>query len=149
MSRSLFDLVVPADRASKQFLDLRGSRGFTAGRRLMDEVFADFHDVDRSFLREFQTGGFSARVFELALFAYLREQGYEVDRASAGPDFIIREPVPFVIEATTANPPQAKTWPASSIRTKASLTWLQRSPVGGAGVRLPGRQGPPPEAHQT
>jgi len=52
----------------------------------MDEVFADFHDVDRSFLREFQTGGFSARVFELALFAYLREQGYEVDRASAGPN---------------------------------------------------------------
>jgi hypothetical protein len=73
----------------------------------MDEVFADFHDVDQSFVREFQTGGFSARVFELALFAYLREQGYELDRTSAaGPDFITREPVPFAIEATTANPPQ-------------------------------------------
>ena len=72
----------------------------------MDEVFADFRDVDQSFVRQFQTGGFSARVFELALFAYLREQGYELDRTSAGPDFIIRERVPFAIEATTANPPQ-------------------------------------------
>jgi hypothetical protein len=72
----------------------------------MDEVFADFRDVDQSFVREFQTGGFSARVFELALFAYLSEQEYALDRTSIGPDFIIREPVPFAIEATTANPPQ-------------------------------------------
>jgi hypothetical protein len=70
----------------------------------MDEVFAEFPDVDGNFVREFQTRGFSPRVFELALYAYFREQGYDLDRAAASPDFIIRGDVPFAVEATTTNP---------------------------------------------
>ena len=70
----------------------------------MDEVFAEFPDVDGNFVREFQTRGFSARVFELTLFAYFREQGYELDRTAASPDFIVRGDVPFAVEATTTNP---------------------------------------------
>jgi hypothetical protein len=70
----------------------------------MDEVFAGFPDVDRSFVQEFQTGGFSPRVVELALFAYLEEQGYTLDRSSPAPDFVITGEMPVAIEATTANP---------------------------------------------
>ena len=33
----------------------------------------DFPDIDGNFVQEFQTRGFSPRVLELALFAYLRE----------------------------------------------------------------------------
>jgi hypothetical protein len=100
----LFDLVVPAERANRRFLDLRDGHAFTAARRLMSEVFADFRDVDRSFVREFQTGGFSPRVFELALFAALREQNLVLDRDQATVDFVVRGEHPVAIEATTTNP---------------------------------------------
>ncbi len=107
MSRSLFDLVVPVERASWRFRRVRDSRAFTAARRLMDEVFAGFRDVDGSFVREFQTAGFSPRVFELSLFAYLQEQGYQLDRGSPTPDFLIRGDVQMAIEACTSNPSQS------------------------------------------
>lgn len=74
----------------------------------MNEVFTDFHDVDKSFVREFQSAGFSARVFELALFAYLREQGLSPDRSQAAPDFVIRGEDPVAIEVTTTNPAQGR-----------------------------------------
>jgi hypothetical protein len=48
--------------------------------------------------------GVRPRVFELALFAYFREQGYDLDRTGASPDFIIGGSTSFAVEATTANP---------------------------------------------
>ncbi|MGQ4353103.1 hypothetical protein [Streptomyces drozdowiczii] len=108
MNRSLFDLArkLKLEKASREFRDIREAHGDTAARRLMDEVFVDFPDVDHSFIREFQTAGFSARVLELALFAALREQGKELDRTSPAPDFVVRGDAPVAIEATTTNPPQ-------------------------------------------
>jgi hypothetical protein len=106
MPRSLFDLVVPIEAASRDFRQIREHARYIAARRLMDEVFAEFPDVDHSFVREFQTGGFSPRVFELALFAYLREQGYDLDRSRPAPDFVTRGDVPVAIEVTTSNPAQ-------------------------------------------
>jgi len=102
--KSLFDLVVPAERASPRFLGVQSSPAFAAARRLMDEVFAEFRDVDHSFVKEFQTGGFSPRVFELALFCALREQELPLERTHATPDFVVRGAHPFTIEATTSNP---------------------------------------------
>ena len=78
--RSLFDSVAPEQRTSWRFRDVRDQRAFTAAQRLMDEIFVDFSDVDHSFIREFQSGGFSSRVLELALFAYHQEQRYELVR---------------------------------------------------------------------
>jgi hypothetical protein len=106
MPRSLFDLVVPIEATSRDFRQIREHARYIAARRLMDEVFAEFPDVDHSFVREFQTGGFSPRVFELALFAYLMEQGYDLDRSRPAPDFVARGDVPVAIEVTTTNPAQ-------------------------------------------
>ena len=94
MARSLFDRLAPEERTSRRFRDVRDQRAFTAARRLMNEIFAVFPDVDRSFVQEFQTGGFSPRVLELALFAHLKEQGYALDRIKPAPDFIISGDTP-------------------------------------------------------
>lgn len=107
-TRSMFDLVVPEARMSRRFRDLREQRVFTAGRQVMDEVFTDFPDVDHNFVREFQTGGFSPRILELALFAYMQEQGYDLDRASPAPDFALSGSSSVAIEATTTNPPEGQ-----------------------------------------
>ena len=53
----------------------------------MNALFAKFTDVDGSFVREFPTGGFSTRVFELALFAYLQEHDLDLDRSHPAPIF--------------------------------------------------------------
>jgi hypothetical protein len=121
MTRSLFDLVVPIEATSREFRHIREYAGFTAARRLMDEVFAGFQDVDHSFVREFQTGGFSPRVFELALFAYLKEQGYDLDRSSPAPDLVIRGDVAVAIEVTTSNPSQDADEDDAALSTSARI----------------------------
>ncbi|MEU4266080.1 hypothetical protein [Streptomyces sp. NPDC025273] len=108
MTRDLFAPVVPDRQTHHLFQRVRAGTAHMAARRLMNEIFTDFHDVDKSFVREFQSGGFSARVFELALFAYLREQGLSPDRSQAAPDFVIRGENPVAIEVTTTNPAQGK-----------------------------------------
>ena len=84
MPRSLFDRVAPegttpAVPASPGPPDLYG-RSAGHGRGV-----SNFPDVDHNFIQEFQTGGFSHRVLELALFAYLQEQGYDLDRSAPAP----------------------------------------------------------------
>lgn len=107
VTRSLFAPVVPLEQTHPLFRQVLKGPGHAAARRLMDEIFADFHDVDKSFVKKFQTDGFSPRVFELALFAYLREQDYDLDRSHPAPDFVIHGEMPVAIEATTTNPPQS------------------------------------------
>jgi len=75
---------------------------------MMREVFSDFIDKDSSFVREFQTGGFSARVFELAIFAYFREKGVRIDSSHPAPDFLTLGDWPIAVEVTTTNQPQGK-----------------------------------------
>lgn len=106
MSASLFSPVADEGRTHPLFRELRDAPHHAAARILMDEVFGDFPDTDKSFIQEFQTGGFSARVFELALFAYIQESGVEIDRHHAAPDFVLRGDASVAIEATTTNPPQ-------------------------------------------
>lgn len=106
MLRSLFGPVAKlSDHATDaRFRLVRDDHIHQATRRLMDETFAAFHGADRSFIREFQTAGFSPRVFELALFAALQEQGRTLERTGGAPDFIVGGPHPIAIEATTSNP---------------------------------------------
>jgi hypothetical protein len=108
VNRSLFIPVAPEERTSRRFREVRDHKAFTAARRMMDEIFASFPDVDGNFVQEFQTGGFSPRVFELALFAYLKEQGYMLDRSRPAPDFVIIGGTPVAIEVTTSNPPDGQ-----------------------------------------
>lgn len=103
--RDLFNPVVPPERLNPLFQGALDP-GHTAARKLMNAVFADFQDVDSSFVREFQTGGFSSRIFELALFTYLEEQNLDLDRSHPAPDFVVCGDRPVAIEVTTTNPAQ-------------------------------------------
>ncbi|MEV7955325.1 MULTISPECIES: hypothetical protein [unclassified Streptomyces] len=50
MTRSLFDLEprLPIEKTNRDFRNVRGTLGFTAARRLMDEIFAMFPDADET-----------------------------------------------------------------------------------------------------
>ena len=118
--RELFTAMVPLERLHPLFVNLAQEERFQAARALITEIFADFVDIDHSFVREFQTSGFDARLFELALFAYLREQQQGLDRSHGSPDFLLSGPTPVAIEVTTTNPVQGLPTPPAE-QTLADL----------------------------
>lgn len=114
---SLFDRLprLPDSKLHPLFLTVRDSRSHIAARGLMDRVFSEYEDKDGSFIREFQTHGFSARVWELSLFGYLAEQGYALDDTHATPDFVITGGC--TIEATTNQPRNPMASPQVDLQT--------------------------------
>ena len=76
-----------------------------AARRMMEEIALAFVDIDGNYAKDFQTTGFNARLWELALFAFLYEQKFSFLRDHNRPDFcVVKWGHPLAIEATTANP---------------------------------------------
>ncbi|MFJ2080750.1 hypothetical protein ACIOGW_36930 [Streptomyces anulatus] len=105
-ARDLFTPVVPSKRLDPHFTAVAEGASHEAARNLMNAIFENFRDVDGNFIKDFQSSGFSARVFELALFAYIEEQNLQLDRTAPAPDFVVRGDNPVAIEVTTTNPAQ-------------------------------------------
>jgi hypothetical protein len=73
----------------------------------MERVFQEYPGPKREFINDFQTRGFSARTWELALFACLRERDYELEVTQGPPDFLVTDGGrKIAIEASTSNPRQ-------------------------------------------
>jgi hypothetical protein len=102
----LFDPVVPSEKRHPNFERIRTKPASYSARAMMEELWRDFRDKDGHFVREFQTTGFDARVFELYLFAYFSRSGYAIDSTHSRPDFLVeRDGVRVAIEATTSSRP--------------------------------------------
>lgn len=104
---SLFSRKVSDNKANSLFLAVRDGSAYQAARTLMDQVFADFGDKDGNFIKDFQTTGFSGRVWELSLFAFLQETGLNLDRSHRTPDYLVAGPTPLAVEAATSQPPES------------------------------------------
>jgi hypothetical protein len=69
----------------------------------MERVFQEWPSHKREFIGDFQGAGFSARVWELALFAYFSEREYAIELPGS-PDFIVKQDgTSIAVEATTSN----------------------------------------------
>lgn len=60
---------------------------FEAARNLIKEIAYTFVDVDGNYIKEFQTHGFDARLWELYLYVYLHNAGFEIRRDYSAPDY--------------------------------------------------------------
>ncbi len=107
MPRSLFSPLISDSKAHPLILTVRDHVGYRAGRRLMDETFALFGDQDGNFVKDFQGPSFSARTWELSLFAYLHEAGLPLAPTGGKPDYLVDGPARFADAATTTQPAQA------------------------------------------
>jgi hypothetical protein len=87
----LFTPVVPVDKQHVSFRDLAASEAFLPARSIIAELMPHFVDVDGTFVKEFQTKGFDARLWELYLHAYLMEEQLFIEREHPSPDFIVRK----------------------------------------------------------
>jgi hypothetical protein len=98
-------VVPPDDELDDRFASVAEHPSSAPARTMFRRIFDDFSDPDGNFLEQFQTRGFDARTWELALFAYLRSADFEVDRHVTAPDFLCRKgDIVVAVEATTANP---------------------------------------------
>jgi hypothetical protein len=104
------DLLTPVVEEAalhSNFKILSTSAGYAPARETLREVFARFPSPDGNFIRDFQTAGFDARIWELYVYAVGIHTGFYVQRPHERPDFLFqRDGIRVWIEAVTANPSQ-------------------------------------------
>ena len=125
--RTLFVPIVPTERLNPHVKSLVDAPDYHPTRNMLDQVYQDFEDPDGNFLEQFQTTGFDARFFELYLFAYSSNSGFEVDRTHPSPDFVVtRDGVTISVEATTVNPSQGNLFTSESLPSRLDPGELAR-----------------------
>lgn len=101
------DLFAPLDRIARHhdaFVLLRDSFTQSAARGILKELSRWIPDLDGNLVRDLQTSGYSARIWELYLWTAFRSLGLELDTTHGAPDFCLtREGATVFVEATTVN----------------------------------------------
>ena len=119
LKKNLFVPVVPPEKLNPHFKSLVDAPSYHPTRNMLDLTYQDFDDPDGNFLQQFQTTGFDARLFELYLFTYFSNSGFEVDRTHRSPDFIVtRDGVTVSVEATTVNPSHGNLFAGESLPSR-------------------------------
>jgi len=97
--------VVSENQLHPYFKALINMPHYDAARNIIKEIANSFVDVDGNYIKEFQTHGFDARLWELYLYVYLYNEGFEFIREHTAPDFHISfYGEETLIEAVTVNP---------------------------------------------
>jgi hypothetical protein len=102
------DILVLAVEESKQheyFKVLATEKRMEAARNLIVEAVYSYVDVDGNYIKEFQTHGFDSRIWELFLYIFLYDAGFEFNQDYNAPDYLVSYyGKKFCIEAVTVNP---------------------------------------------
>lgn len=68
-------------------------------------MMKSYTDIDGNFVEQFQTTAFDARLWELYLYGYFREEAFIIERPNPAPDFLLQSGTQKIfIEAVTVNP---------------------------------------------
>lgn len=103
----IFVPVVVDDALNPYFRALISEARFEAARNLIREIVYSYKDPDGHYIKEFQTNGFDARLWELYLYVFLHNEGFEFVHGNPSPDFHLNKfGDEFFIEAVTVNPSQ-------------------------------------------
>jgi hypothetical protein len=106
---SLFSALGSSGSLNPAFVTLRDWTGYEPARIILGAIYEAYSFRDANFREQFQTSGFDARMFEIFLFAYFTDAGFDVTRVGDRPDFMLRrDGVVVAVEATTANPSEAR-----------------------------------------
>ena len=103
----LFTPGVPESKLNEKFKTIATAPGSAPARHLLQQFFSLLPRPDGNFIRDFQTTGFDARIWELFLFAFGVKTGFKVDRSFDRPDFLFSADCngkQAWIEAVTSNP---------------------------------------------
>jgi len=87
----LFTPIVPTQNLHVYFSRLISDSAFTPAREIIRNMMPHFVEIDGNFVEQFQTSGFDARLWELCVYAYLREEELFLDRKYNAPDFVVKK----------------------------------------------------------
>ncbi|MEO6751660.1 MAG: hypothetical protein ABIP85_07765 [Chthoniobacteraceae bacterium] len=111
-SMDLFKSATSAASLHENYRILASGIHHSSARKMLSEIARAFVDVDGNFLKDFQTTGFNARLWELYLHAFLYEQRFDITREFDRPDFCtVKGDFPVGIEAVTVNPTAGEKFP--------------------------------------
>lgn len=101
----IYKQIVSPEKLHPHFRYLVEEPRLEAARNLIEEIIYTFTDPDGNFIRDFQTSGFDNRLWEVFLYVYLHESGFDIDRSFNAPDYVVERFDQVVcIEAVTVNP---------------------------------------------
>jgi hypothetical protein len=101
----LFSPVYKQEKLNENFVRLCQDEGLSSAKGILAEIMHYFYDVDGNFVEQFQTTGFDARLWEIYLFTYLKEEEFSISKDHETPDFFVSKYGKSVcIEAVTVNP---------------------------------------------
>ena len=101
--------IVEDSALHRHFRSLITGSGHIPAQEMLSEVFRRFPSPDGNLIRDFQTAGFDARIWELYVAAVGLCTGFDVQRPHDRPDFLFeRHGVRAWIECVTANPSQIR-----------------------------------------
>lgn len=93
------------DKQHAYFQVLANESRMEAARNLIVETAYSYVDVDGNYIKDFQSHGFDARLWELFLYIVLYETGFEFNRDFNAPDYLVSYyGQSFCLEAVTVNP---------------------------------------------
>ncbi|SBW00847.1 glycosaminoglycan attachment site [uncultured Dysgonomonas sp.] len=88
----LFEIIIEEGKLSPYFKILNEHEGYLAAKNVIKEISYHYKDIDGNFIDQFQSiNGFDARLWELYLFCFCREQFFSFKRDSYAPDFMIEK----------------------------------------------------------
>ncbi len=90
-SYELFKTRIPIEKQHPYFIKLNRSDAFLPAKELIVNIMPYFIDIDGNFIEQFQTTGFDSRLWELYLYSFFIEAGFNFDRRYDSPDFIINK----------------------------------------------------------
>lgn len=87
-----FKLVADKKQIHPNFQKLNDEGFFVGAKKVIEEVGYHHVDIDGNFIDQFQSRhGFDARIWELYLWCYFREEDFEFDTSHDAPDFMLRK----------------------------------------------------------
>jgi hypothetical protein len=107
---NLFSPAAKAERLHGNFKVVAGYEAYEPARETLSAAFRLLPSPDPNFIKDFQTTGFDARIWELYLAAYFNSVGLSIEQPHDRPDYLLSRHADRVwVEAVTANPTQLAT----------------------------------------
>lgn len=87
-----YTLEVEKSQIHPNFMILKDDRFYSAAKKVIEEVGYHHIDIDGNFTIQMQSiNGFDARIWELYLWCYFREEDFEFDTTHDAPDFMLKK----------------------------------------------------------
>lgn len=87
----IFKTIVKEEKLSDEFKLLSENKLFAPAKELVGNIGKLFEDKDGNFIQQFQSDGFNTRLWELYLFNFFTENGFDILGDNNRPDFHLKK----------------------------------------------------------